>query len=82
MSPDDDLWESNCEKRKLGSSFKKYKRQIEEEFEFPNPVEGFDAIYIVQGDKIVLRMDPPISDLVKKAKEELAEEAERISSEE
>jgi len=81
MSPDDDLWQSNCEKRKLESSFKNYKRQIEEDFEFPNPAEGFDAIYTVNDDEIVLRMDPPLLDLVKKAKEELAEEAERISSE-
>ena len=28
MSPDDNLWESNCEKRKLGSAFINYKRQI------------------------------------------------------
>ena len=81
MSPDDDLWKSNCEKRKLESAFKNYKRQIEEDFEFPNPAEGFDAIYTVRDDEIVLRMDPPILDIVKKAKEELAEESERISSE-
>ena len=82
MSPDDNLWESNCEKRKLGSAFINYKRQIEEDFEFPNPAEGFDAIYTVRDDKIALRMDSPLIDIVKKAREELVEESERISREE
>ena len=81
MSPDDDLWKSNCEKRKLESEFNDFKKQIEQDFEFHNPVEGFDGIYTVQGEEIVLRMDPPIPDLVKKAKEELTIESERISKE-
>ena len=81
ISPDNNLWKENCEKRKLESEFANLKRQIEEDFEFPNPAEGFEAIYTVQGDEIVLRMDPPVLDIRKKAKEELAEEAERISNE-
>ena len=78
MSPDDDLWRSNCEKRNLAERYTSYKKQIEKDFEFPNPSEGFDAIYIVRDDEIVLRMDPPITDLLKKSKEELAIESERI----
>ena len=82
MHPSDERWEENIKERKLNRSLKAYKEQAERDMEFPNPVEGFDAIYEVVDGEISLRMDAPLPDLVEQAKKELAEESERIQREE
>ena len=81
IMPDDERWEKNCIERQI-ASYTNYKSQMESTFEFPNPSEGWDAIYVVNGDKISLKMDPPNPDIVQKAREELAEESERLVKEE
>ena len=82
MHPSDERWEENIKERKLNRGLKAYKEQAERDMEFPNPVEGFDAIYEVVDGEISLRMDAPLPGLVEQAKKELAEESERIQREE
>lgn len=82
MHPSDERWEENIKERKLSGSLKNYKEQAERDMEFPNPVEGFDAIYEVVDGEISLRMDTPMPELVEQAKKELVEESERIQKEE
>lgn len=82
MRPSDERWEENIKERKLSRSLKAYKEQAERDMEFPNPVEGFDAIYEVVDGGISLRMDAPLPGLVEQAKKELTEESERIQKEE
>lgn len=78
MCPDDVRWEENLRLRGIDCSVESRKKQAAEEIEFPNPAEGFDEIYEVTGEKIRLRMDTPQPEIVDKAREELAEEAEFI----
>lgn len=49
--------------------------------EFPNPAEGFDAIYEVDDGEIKLQMDEAKPEIVEQARKELLEEADRISKE-
>lgn len=49
--------------------------------EFPNPAEGFDAIFEVVDDEIILRMDDIKPEIVKQARQELTEEDTRIRRE-
>ncbi len=44
MSPGDDLWKSNIKKREFTDDLD-YFKSMAENIEFPNPSEGFDAIY-------------------------------------
>ena len=81
MSPSDEQWADNIKKRQLGGSFQVYKQQTERDLEFPNPSEGFDAIYEVTDNDIKLRMDEPRPEIVEQARSELAEEADRIREE-
>lgn len=81
MCPTDALWESNLKKRELEGRFRSYKEQAVNEIEFPNPAEGIDRIYEVVDDEIRLRMDPSKPEILDKAREELAEEAERTRRE-
>lgn len=80
MCPSDDLWKENQKKRKLDRTFDSYKEQAKE-IEFPNPAEGIDKIYEVVDGKIQLKMDAPNPAILDKAREELAQEAVRINSE-
>lgn len=80
MCPEEEKWKANIKKRKLGGSFESFKHDAMQ-IEFPNPAEGIDRIYEVEGDVITLRMDPPKYEIVENAKEELAEEAARIQAE-
>lgn len=82
MCPGDDLWESNLKKREQDGMFRRYKEQAVHDIEFPNPVEGIDRIYKVTGGEICLQMESPQPGILDKAREELAEEAERIHREE
>lgn len=81
MCPNDELWESNLKKRQMDGSLKYYKEQAANIVEFPNPAEGIDRIYKVVDDEIQLQMDPPRLEILNKAREELAEEAQRIRGE-
>lgn len=81
MCPDDARWEENLRLREIDCSVESCRKQAEEEIEFPNPAEGFDEIYEVTGERIRLRMDTPQPEIVDRAREELAQEAERIQAE-
>lgn len=81
MRPTDEQWAENIAKRKLGRSLQSFKEQAENDIEFPNPAEGFDAIYVVTDDKITLRMDEALPEILEQSRKELAEEAERIQKE-
>jgi len=81
IMPDDERWDLNCKERQI-SSYKTYKNQMEQTFEFPNPAEGWDAIYVVKDGKITLKMDETNNDIIDKARKELEEENERLRKEE
>lgn len=81
MHPSDERWMNNIEKRKLSGSLQGYKEQAERSIEFPNPAEGFDAIYEVVDGEISLRMDSPRPEILEQSRKELAEETERIEKE-
>jgi len=81
MHPSDEQWAENIKERKLGGSLQSYKEQAERDMEFPNPAEGFDAIYEVVDGGISLRMDSPRPEILEQARKELAEEAEWIQKE-
>lgn len=77
MCPGDARWQANLESRKLEGGLEGYKRD-RAELEFPNPAEGFHRIYEVADAGIRLRMDEPRPEIIDRAKEELAREAEDI----
>ena len=81
MNPSDEQWERNIKERELSQSLSSLKEQLLE-FEFPNPSEGFDAIYEVTDGEVRLRMDPQKQDILDQARKELAEEAEQFRKEE
>lgn len=80
MCPGDALLESNISARGLAEDMNRIKGTAME-MEFPNPAEGFDAIYEVVGDEIRLRMEDPRPEIVSKAKAELLEETARLRKE-
>lgn len=81
MCPSDVRWESFIAKRKLQGNFQ-YHKSMAEEIEFPNPAEGIDRIFKVIDGDIELRMDPPTPQILPLARQELAEEANRMCEEE
>lgn len=81
MHPSDERWAENIKMRELGGSLKNYKEQSERDMEFPNLAEGFDKIYEVIDDDIILRMDEPEPDIIEKARRELEEEDDRVGKE-
>jgi hypothetical protein len=80
MSPSDSRWKANIEKRGLDEEFEEFKSAAAE-MEFPNPVEKIDRIYEVVDGVVTLRMDPPRPEIVENAKQELAQEAQRMQDE-
>lgn len=80
MCPSDFRWKANLESRKLDGNYEAFKREAAE-IEFPNPAEGIDKIYEVVDGAVTLRMDAPTPEIIEKAREELAQEAERIHAE-
>ncbi len=70
IHPSDELWRENLQKKHL-ESLERNKNKLSEQ-EFPNPAEGFDAIYEVINDVIIQRDDPPDVSIREKALEELA----------
>ena len=80
MSPGDEQWKANIEKRNLQDNIRSYKNEADE-IEFPNSAEGIDAVYEVVDGEVRLRMEPPRPEIFEKAREELAQEAERIRKE-
>lgn len=81
MDPSDERWAENIKMRELCGSLQSFKEQAERDMEFPNPAEGFDAIYEVDDGEIKLRMDEAKPEIVDQARKELLEEADRISKE-
>ncbi len=81
MHPCDDRWSENIKSRELSRSLQSLKEQAERDIEFPNPAEGFDVIYEVIDEEIVLRMDEAKPEIVVQARKDLAEEADRICKE-
>lgn len=81
MCPNDERWAENLRIRDFKGSLRAHKVHVEKEFEFPNPIEGFDAIYEVRDDKVSLRMDLPKSEILAQARKELSEESQQIQKE-
>lgn len=81
MHPSDERWAENIKLRELSGSLAQFKEQAERDMEFPNPAEGFEKIYEVVDNEILLRMDESHPEIIKKARRELAEEEERICKE-
>lgn len=81
MHPSDERWTENIKLRKLSGSLTQFKEQAERDMEFPNPAEGFEKIYEVVDNEILLRMDESHPEIIEKARRELAEEEERICKE-
>ena len=75
MSPGDARWKSNIKKREFTDDLA-YFKSMAENIEFPNPSEGFDAIYEVTDSGCQKRMDEPRPEIVDVARKELQEEAE------
>lgn len=80
MCPSDAQWEANAVSRGEADYFQRYRIEAEI-IEFPNSSEGIDAIYEVIDGEIKLRMDPPRPEIYESAKRALAEEAERLQTE-
>ncbi len=80
MCPSDERWQMNIDERELKRSLETLKKD-QDEIEFPNPAEGFDAIYKVIDDDIELHMEPPNEEIVIRARKDLSEEKEKVRSE-
>lgn len=80
MCPSDERWQKNIDERELDRSLKNLKKD-QNEIEFPNPAEGFDAIYRVTDGDITLQMDPPDEEIVIRSRKELAVEKEEVQAE-
>lgn len=77
MQPDDEQWGKNIKMRGLDMSLQGLKEEAGQ-MKFPNPAEGFDAVYEVIGGEINLHMDEPNPEIVIQSKQELAEETARL----
>ena len=80
MYPSNEHWIENSKKREDMENIEVYENQ-KKQMEFPNPAEGFDAIFEVVDDEIILRMDDIKPEIVKQARQELTEEDTRIRRE-
>ena len=80
MHPSNERWIENSKKREDIKNIEVYENQ-KNQMEFPNPAEGFDAIFEVVDDEIILRMDDIKPKIVKQARQELTEEDTRIRRE-
>ena len=80
MCPSDARWKGFIAERKLQGNFR-YHKSMAEEIEFPNPAEGIDRIFQVVDGDIQLRMDTPTPEVIPLARQELADEAERMRKE-
>lgn len=81
MSPSDKVWVRNLEKRNCTDTIESMKREAKN-IEFPNPSEGFDAIYEVIDGAIKLRMDKPTPEIVEPAREEIKKERQEFADKE
>ena len=73
MHPSNKRWIENSKKREDIENIEVYENQ-KKQMEFPNPAEGFDAIFEVVDGEIILRMDDIKPEIVKQARQELMEE--------
>lgn len=80
MHPSNERWIENSKKREDIENIEVYENQ-KKQMEFPNPAEGFDAIFEVVDDEIIFRMDDIKPEIVKQARQELTEEDTRIRRE-
>ena len=81
MCPSDERWEENIRIRGVERSPESYRRD-REQLEFPNIIEGFDAIYEVSDKGVTQRNDPPAGEeVLVQARKELADEMEEIRRE-
>ena len=80
MYPSNERWIENSKKREDIENIEVYEEQ-KKQMEFPNPAEGFDTIFEVVDDEIILRMDDIKPEIVKQARQELTEEDTRIRRE-
>lgn len=80
MAPSKELFSSNAKKRGYDSQIDQL-MSIMDFIDFPNPSEGFDAIYEVIDGEPVLKMDEPRPEIVTEAWKELNEEAEKLRQE-
>lgn len=80
MHTSNERWIENSKKREDIENIEVYENQ-KKQMEFPNPAEGFDAIFEVVDDEIILRMDDIKPEIVKQARRELTEEDTRIRRE-
>ncbi|MBQ3497384.1 MAG: AAA family ATPase [Oscillospiraceae bacterium] len=80
MRPSEGQFEANVKSRGLEADMESLKREAEA-VEFPNPAEGFDAVYGVVDGEIRPRMELPRPELLAIARDELAKEAARIQKE-
>ncbi len=80
IQPSDEQWIENVQKRHLRDSLKHHKKELAA-LEFPNPAEGFDAIYEVVDGVITKRDESPDESIRKNALEELTAETEQIKRE-
>lgn len=87
IMPSDEQLRKNCAKRwgdKEGAAerkFERYKQELAETFEFPDPAEGFSRIFFVSDDSIIWEEKEGNWSIMKKARAELQEDAERFASE-
>ncbi len=81
MCPGEERWQKNIRLRKLEDDRGSFEMNTSE-IEFPNPIEGFDSIYVVSDDGVRLRMDPPLGEqFLTDARKQIAEERERVEKE-
>lgn len=74
---DDEKWNEYIKLKRISKSLQGCKAEAEE-IEFPNPAEGFDAIYEVVDGEPILRMDPAQPEIVEEARKALATENEML----
>ena len=73
--PKDDKWAEYIKLKRISKSLQRCKEEVAD-IEFPNPAEGFDAIFEVVDGEPILRMDPAKPEIVEVAREALAAESE------
>ena len=74
MRPSESTWKERIQKREMNENV----LHQAEDLEFPNPAEGFNAIYEVTDEGIRFRMDTPDNSILRNSRAELAEEQEQL----
>ncbi len=77
LPPEDEKWNEYIKLKRISKSLQGCKAEAED-IEFPNPAEGFDAIYEVVDGEPRLRMEPAQPEIVEEARKALATENETL----